>query len=829
MRSALGLVLCAGLSVGLLVGCVSVRDDLEDRAIPHAAMARHLARTGPSGDVPLGAIWNAKLRRDEMAALAGAGGAGGLQDGPLVEWVGPGNVGGRIRSILIHPTTPSTMWVGGVTGGVWRTVDAGATWEALDDFVPSLTISCMAMDPNDPDVLYAGTGEGFFETIEGTSNTAAPPGAGVFRSGDGGQTWSALGSTSGAAWRWVNRLVFAPGSSTVMLAATSAGLFRSADAGATWTQTASGQYFDVRFHPTDPARAVAGGHEVTPRYSLDGGQTWQASTGASGHRTELAYAPSDPQIVYAAVADHSNRLRVHRSTDGGQTYVLQTSGSGISTLGAYTGVIWVDPLNASTILMGGQQMYRSINAGVTLSQTFNGVHADHHIIVNHPQYDGTTNRTIFFGCDGGIYRSTDSGGSAVTALNNNLGITQFYGAAAHPTSGVVIGGTQDNGTKRYAGSINGWTSPIGGDGGFCASDPTDPNVWYGETQRLAIRRSTNGGTSFSQITTGLTDVGGQNTNFIPYFMLDPNDPNRMLAAARRLWRANDVRTGSPPTWTIIKPSIEAPEPPAGPPQRDPSPDHYVGNSPFNISTIAVAKGNPDVVWVGYNNGQLDFSTDGTAATPTWTRVDTNGVGLPDRWVSRIVIDPANHARVYVALLGYTGSNVWLTTDSGQTWQDITGDLPQVPVAALALSECPPRLFAGTDIGLFESVDDGATWTPTLPGVGMAPVEELVWRDASTLLIATHGRGIYLGHMPAFVCVPDLTTGAVPGTPGYGVPNCVLNNEDFFYYLAQFAAGNVAVCDLTTGAVPGQPGFGVPNGVLSNDDFFYYLTIFAAGC
>ncbi len=797
-----------------LSGCA--RYDLEAQKRPGfddalaAARFKYEMRLSENRTLPHDGLMKAKAQRDAMLAHYGL--ASGNSEAGNWTWIGPGNIGGRLRGIAVHPTDPNIMWVGAASGGIWKTINAGTSWSPLDDFLPSLAVGCLVIDPVNPDVLYCGSGEGFFETIEGTSNTAAVRGAGIFKSIDGGTTWAQLPSTAGNAnWYFVNRIAFQPGSNQVMVAATTTGLWRSTNAGDSWTQVFSGYMYDVKFHPTNPLLAVAGGHDIAPRYSVDGGVNWLAATGFTTmpHRSELAYAPSSPTTVYAAVAT-GGVLRVWRSTNGGQSYALQTTGSGINSLNPYTGVLWVDPQNINHLLMGGQQMFRSTNAGVNLTQTFNGLHADHHVITPHPAYNGTTNKTLFFGTDGGIYRTTDSAGSAVTKVSAGLGITQFYGAAVNDSSGVVVAGAQDNGTNRYTGNPQSWNANvIGGDGAFCAADPTNPSYFYGAFQRLAIQRSTNGGLNFSSINSGLTDAGTLNCNFIPYFLLDPNDPNRMLASARRIWRANNAKTGSPPTWTIIRPSIEAPPPPPLP--KDPPPDHYAQNSPFNSSTIAIAQGNSNVVWVGYNNGHVARTANGTAVNPTWVQVDTNGVGLPDRWISRIVIDASNHQRVYVSIMGYEPNNVWRTTDNGATWTDISGSgvtgLPDIPVQALALHPGQPgRLIAGTEFGLFETVDDGQTWMPIVPGVGAVAIDELVWRNGTTLMAVTHGRGVYFGDLPPVVeCYPDCNNS---GT---------LTIADFICFQGEYVAGNLAYADCNN------------SGTLTIADFICFQAEYVAGC
>jgi len=747
------------------------------------AVTRSQQRLSENGDIPYGALMNALRQREAMieaqhgvarrsaartngashrtSASAGVGGLGRY----AWTWLGPGNVGGRIRSIVIHPDEPNRMWVGSVSGGLWFSENAGGRWDPVDDFLPNLAITCMVMDPRKSKVMYAGTGEGvFFLVNDGSSNTAAMRGAGIFRSTDGGKTWAQLESTAGPEWHAVARIAISPRKRKTILAANSTGIYRSTDGGSSWTRTFDQRTLDVDFHPTDGNLAVAGRADNVAMYSTDGGVTWTNATGITGGtRVELAYAPTNPDWVYACVSGTNQTLRVWRSTDGGRTYSLRTSGNGFSTLAIYDNALWVDPTNAELIVIGGLDLHRSTNGGVSFTtisqwnQAPRSAHADQHVIVQHPDFDGVNNTTVYFGNDGGIYRAdnvyTVQGTNGWQELNNNLGITQFYGAAANADSGVVIAGAQDNGTQLFTGDTEAWRAVIGGDGTYCAADPTDPNYLYGSTQRLNILRSTNGGNSFSGITGGpnpLADRGGLDTNFIPVWGLDPNNENVMYATAARLWRTTNVKNAQP-NWFAIKPALNDCPIRPGPP---PGQDHYLDNNPCNISTFAVADGDSNVIWVGHNRGDLYVTRNALEQNPVWTRVDTNEPRLPKRWVASIAIDPYHHDRVYVAYMGYEEDNVWRTEDGGQSWQLIVGEgesrLPAAPVTSILIyPTAPGHLYVGTDVGVFASVDDGASWSTSNDGPSSVGVDQLLWKGGCGLLAVTHGRGVF----EADICGP----------------------------------------------------------------------------
>jgi PKD repeat protein len=648
--------------------------------------------------------------------------------GPLVAgiqtngwtWLGPGNIGGRVRSILIHPTVTNIMWCGGVDGGVWKTTNSGASWFPLNDFMANLAVSCMAMDPTDPNTIYAGTGEP-------TYNADAIRGAGIFKTTDGGATWFQLSATANSSYLYVSRLSIDPNNGQTILAATRSGIFRTTNGGTNWTQPSTTEMNDVDFHPTDSSQAIASGRAGNAFYSVNGGVSWTAATGLSGGRVEVAYCRSSPNVVYASVDASSGQL--FSSGDGGHTYALRNTGSNyLSAQGWYDNALWTDPTTTNIVVVGGLDCWRSTNGGATLtkiSQWFSApssAHADHHTIVHHPSFNGTTIRTVFFVDDGGVYRANDVYTVSLTSgwqeLNNNLGITQFYGGAGNTNSGTIVGGTQDNGDLRYTpgGGTEGWIAWNGGDGGFSASDRTDLNYFYGEYVYLQIHRSANGASSGSDIYSGIADAGNA-ANFIAPFILDPNNPAVLLAGGSNLWRTANAKAATP-AWSNIKAGT---------------------NTTSFISAIAVTPGNSDLIWVGHNNGQIYSTTNGTAASPAWTLRST---GLPARFCSRIAITPGNSNSVYATFGGYNSGNVWRTTNGGASWFSITANLPAAPVNSIVIAPADLNtLYVGTDVGVFASSDNGGHWSTGNDGPANVAVDELFWMGPK-LVAVTHGRGMF---------------------------------------------------------------------------------------
>ncbi|HRI44529.1 MAG TPA: hypothetical protein PLL78_11520 [Fimbriimonadaceae bacterium] len=741
---AFGLVL---VSVScFVIGIRSVEEanpGFRSEEVPTAVLAirqRWQSRLSKDGTVPEGALTRALAQRGALLA----GEERGSTDFSPWTWLGPANIGGRIRSVVIDPNNPNTMYTGAMAGGVWKTTDGGANWFPLDGFMPAIGVCSLVMHPTNANVIYAGTGEGFFESVEGSQNTAAIRGAGIFKTTDAGVTWNQIPTTNTPDWYFVNRIDFQPGNPSVMLAATNSGIWRSTNGGDNWTQVWTGHAYDIDFNPNNASQVVAGVHDNPGVvYSSNAGLTFSNSTGMSNvHRAEVKWAANTASTCYALVSAMNQTASIYRSTNSGQTWTLRSAPS-IPTYEAYNIALWVDPTNSNFLVYGAVNLFRSTDGGNTRTNAFPNIHADHHDIIHHPGYNGGTNRRLFFAGDGGVGFTNDATTGSGGHMNNGLGITQFYGAAYSP-SGKIIGGAQDNYTNIYSGSVNWQVQAIGGDGGFAAADSTDANFLYGSSQVLGIRRSSNNGGSFSSITSGLTDAGSTATcNFIPHYILDPNNPNTMLACGLNLWRNSNVK--GTPAWTIIKT-----------PTTDDPPEEWKKNtSHMNVydrrhhSTVTVAQGNSNLIWVGHNNGKIFKTTNGTAGSPTWTRVDTNiPGGGPGRWVAKIVIDPADHQRVFVAFLGWDDDNIWLTLDGGTTWSQATGmpsrRIPTAPVGALAMDPLRPnRIFAGTDIGLFISHDSGQSWGAVTDGPDTCPIDELVWKDSDELINVTHGRGLYI--------------------------------------------------------------------------------------
>jgi hypothetical protein len=658
-------------------------------------------------------------------------------------WIGPSNLSGRVRAIAIHPTQPATMWIGSAGAGIWKTTDGGATWARASEGIGNVSVTSIIFAPGNPTVMYAGTGQ----------EQQGLRGGGIFKSTNGGATWTALATpmtANTAGSNFVQRLAVHPTNANTLLAATNFGLLHSTDAGATWVLRSDAllRILDVDFDPMDGSNALAfwgGIHRST-----DAGNSWSQTDFfdatnwvLSVGRIEVAYSRQSG-VVYALL-DNSGapavRGNLYRSSDGGVKWTLQSSPLRDEAQGVSGTAIWVDPTNSNHLIVGGQDLYRSTNAGVNWTRISSGMQAGsvpsgHNAIVSPPAYDGAGNRTIFFGANGGFYKAADI--AAVTApnvgwtgLNNGLSIAQFRGAAGHAgTNGRIVGGAAGLGSLVYSGSGTQWSIAARGDGAASAIDPTDGNYFFGANSYLRMHRGTNGANAFD-IPNGLADAGSM-ANYLAPFALDPNNPSTVIAGGRSLWRTTNAKAAAP-TWSAIM-NLTG----------DGSPVTY-------ISQVAVAKGNSNLVWVGKNNGSLYKSVNGAAAIPTFLSKGCCYV-LPERPVLSLLIDKDSPSTVYAGFGGfgsygiandYVSDNLWRSSDGGEGWASIGIKLPPGPVRTIERHPVMPGyLYVGTDLGLFASEDSGATWIAAPDGPGNVRIDHLSWYDATTLLVATHGRGMY---------------------------------------------------------------------------------------
>ena len=660
--------------------------------------------------------------------------------------LGPSSVGGRVRAIAFDPRNTNRVLAGTASGGLWSSNDLGASWQVDNDFLANLSITSLVFDPFTPGTVYLGTGEA----------SAGLVGFGAYRSTDNGATWALMPATSVDAnpdWRFVNRIAASPSQAGLLLAGVTnatrngGGIYRSTDGGNSWSKVSAYQALDIAFDPNNARNALAGLADGGLAYSTDGGASWshtaQLMTPDSDNsgRAEIAFARSQPGRAYASLDNAKGE--VWRSDDSGATWTKLSNPKHLNVQGYYDNAIWVDPTDANHLLVAGLDIYRSTDGGATFTQVSDwriapqSAHADHHALVSPPDYSAAR-RVVLNGNDGGVYRADDvtrvDTGSGWTAANNGLAVTQFYSGSGPATAGGrIVGGTQDNGSLMF--SNGAWTRYRGGDGGYVAVDPRNDRTIYGEYVYLAIHRSLTGGGTSAYICNGITEAlpddkdtdskycGASNTqaaNFIAPFILDPNNPDRLLAGASSLW-VTDNAAAPAPTWRAIKP-----------------PTATASNY---INAIAVAPGNSAIVWVGHNNGEVYRTSNGTVASPTWTRV---GAGvLPGRLVQRITIDPDDPSRVIVAVTGFSPDDVWETTDNGASWHSITGNLPQAPVFDVKRNpQHPDWLYAATSVGLFTSEDRGKTWSTTNEGPANIRIRELFWIDANTLGAATYGRGMF---------------------------------------------------------------------------------------
>lgn len=668
--------------------------------------------------------------------------ASALQDEPGdAQWesAGPTNIGGRMTAIVCDPADPDRIVAGAAGGGLWASDNAGLTWRSLWHKQDSLNVGSLAIDPQNPQTLYCGTGE---------ANLSADsyPGVGVLRSLDGGESWHRLATPlcDGVPIR-IGVIAVDPFDSDHLLLGgighhfskeeQPGGLYVSRDGGQTWLResfVAEQNYWchAAVFHPTDRDVLFATFTEEGSRNgiwrSVDCGATWEhLSSGLPSPelfgRASVAIAPSNPAVVYAITSDtQSGVLGVFRSSDGGDTWAAVHGGHfDEERQMSYNNTIAVHPEDEDHLLCGGVDLHLSRDGGGTWTQVTHWqrergesdyAHADHHALLMPP---GTPGR-VYDMNDGGVDVS-DDGGSTWANRSQGLAITMYYDLDVAQTNGDFYGGgAQDNGTPiTTSGGVDDHFDLTGGDGGYLVFDPSNELHIYASVYNMLIQRfrSTDGW----QSVTPPEDAAVRRKLWMVPITMDPADSDVVFTGSHRVWRTRDDAA----SWQAVSGSLDG----------------------STIRAIEVCIANPGRIYVGTAFGGFFRSEDGG---DTWSG-NLAGASLPGRTITRIKASPDDEDRLLLTVANFGHSHVYRSTDGGASWEDADGGaLPDVPHSSLAIPRVrPDEVYVANDVGVFVSHDFGDTWrnlTRNLPSVN---VVDLVYRDADgTLSAATYGRGIW---------------------------------------------------------------------------------------
>ena len=688
--------------------------------------------------------------------------------------IGPAMPSGRIGDLAVDPRDTRVWYVAVASGGVWKTVNAGTTFEPIFDNEGSYSIGCVTIDPNNSLVVWVGSGEN-------NSQRSVAWGDGVYKSVDGGKSWKNVGLGKS---EHIGKILVDPRDSNVVYVAAQGplwnpggdrGLYKTTDGGKTWkpvlTISENTGVTDVVFDPRNPDILYAaayqrrrhvytlinGGPESALYKSLDGGATWtKLENGLPKEwmgRMGLAVSPRDPDTVYAIIEATRRAGGFFRSKDAGASFEKMNSYSGGGA--QYYAEIFVDPNDTDRVYAmdvwvkvtdDGGKTWRKINESTK--------HVDSHAMWIDPQ----NSDHYLIGCDGGLYETFDN--AATWEYKENLPVTQFYRISADDALPFyhVYGGTQDNfslGAPSRTNTAHGirnedWYVTLGGDGFRTLADPKDPNIVYAEYQHGGLAR-------FDKRTGEALDIQPQagpgmdplRLNWDSPLVISPHDSNRLYFAAQYLFRSDDRGN----SWKVISGDLTRridrnKLPVMG---RVWSIDAVAKNTSTsyygNIVSLAESPLAAGLLYAGTDDGLIQVSEDGGA---NWRKIE-RVAGVPEfTYVSHLQASAHDANTVYAAFDNHKTGDfkpyVYKSTDRGRTWTSITNDLPQRGTSYVVVEDHVDRnlLFAGTEYGLFFSQNGGGKWIQLKGGFPTIAVRDLwVQKRRDDLVVGTFGRGIYI--------------------------------------------------------------------------------------
>ncbi len=637
---------------------------------------------------------------------------------PVNAGTGQPNGMGRVNAVAFHSTNADILFAGAPQGGLWKTEDGGQNWVVLTDQQPTMGVSSIVVNYDNPDVILIGTGD---------RDAGDSDGMGVFKSTDGGASWSP--SNTGMGNRTVGRMIQDPNNANTILAATDGGIYKSTDLGDNWTMSQGGNFKDILFK-TDNSDIVYTISGSSFYKSTNNGDSFVNSSSGlpSGSRGAIAVSPANPEVVYVLLANGSVYGSTSKSTNGGDSWtVMSTSpnifeyscdGSGSSGQGWYDMDIAVDPENAETVFVGGVNTWISTNSGANwqIKSHWYGacgvpaVHADMHVYEINP-----LNNRLYNGNDGGLYYS-DNNATNWTQISSGMAISQIYKIGSSATvKDLVINGYQDNGTATF--TPTGWRTVMGGDGMDCVIDWENPSYSYGEYYFGNIDRIYNNSNNQGSIVNGIGEDGA----WVTPFLLSHANSNTMFVGMKAVWRTNNVKATSTGQiqWTKIT--------------------DFTGN---NCDLLVQNSANADIMWVG-KGSTLYMTESANAITPIWNQL----TGLPGSGnVNSIATDPENEDRVFMA----RGNKIYQSDNLCETWTDIPGTLPNIPMKSVVFyKNSVDGLYVGAQAGIYykdASLTDWVLYTNGFPLSSVVTELEIYYDpqnpSGDMLRASTYGRGLW---------------------------------------------------------------------------------------
>lgn len=718
--------------------------------------------------------------------------SGGSRSGNLlnITEIGPTNVGGRTRALIIDIADRDHLIAGAVSGGIWQSTNRGQSWSPVDDHMPTLSVTSITQNPFSPNEIYFSTGE-----VRG--NSAGIPGDGIFKSENGGQSFvqlpATLNDTFNNTWRIAHSLV---DSHTVYVATTTQGLMRSTDKGLSFHQVftaGSGEASDIEVFKDSSVLVAFRANGIY--WSPDGepGTFVKRDSGlpaALFRRIEMAYCDSLPNFIYAAFEDYTSDYLegMYRSVDGGISWAAVThpEQSFNYSFPWYCMMLSVKPDDPNFVVSGGAQAGYTQNGGITWLD-IDYSHADYHIAV----FDPWDPADLYIGNDGGVYKyRTNSIEFSNQDLNNGYNVTQFYAGAFFPNGISCFGGTQDNGTQATQSANPVFNHINGGDGAFTQISQQNPDVSYVSYQNGKIRRADNSQNPFPTYFSVTYELDGDGNGsiddgawFINPFEMNRNDGEQIYFPTRtRLWRTKVGALFWEPVTNILTGE----------------------GRPY---AVGISNDLYPTVYIGGSDGmffRIDSAYDATAGD----EVNLSGslpAAIENHFIANITVHPHFDSVVFVSFSGYSDQpriyKVAEAKSDTPQWIPINGNLPTgLPVNWVEISPLSDSvIIAGTDLGLYSSIDGGANWVIET-GIPRVSIHNIRLRHTDgKLFVFTHGRGIWTAQLPGVfntanknIPKPEFKCKVFP-VPASDQLNVLISETDKQYYIVTLMGVDGRTC------------------------------------